>query len=459
MQPTYQNQYSSKEEEKDNFIITQLETQGSSLLDWNKKINLPLSDRNRDYAVLGEELLTEIRKDLSNLQRLHRALIMADNFDEKNYKRDHKDKGAVYQNDLIEIKKLSCEEPTEKLVNDLRAISARLDLDIDNINALFPQMVYTSVRMLRAVRIEVNKIGYPEFKNQAEASYESLVAQRPSLNLGKIQGKDKMSINYAIHTIFILNNMRKDKNDINRYQKLDADKAKRTRKYILTGMATTLIFLIVSISAMSWNDITWDDIRDFPILGIPLGICIWAFIGSFAAMLQQFYQKSIYEFGDTLKWVLIRPVLGVVMGSAIYLAFSNGFGITADTGNGSLIYLVAFFVGLSDKFTLGIIDRLQGALSNSVTENNPLDPNNTNAKLLALMQKQAEETKNNNANNTSIAKIDAVAVTTEIKEEEFRKANLAAAAALAKLDAEEEFRRLEDGGGKGNFDDMDPETA
>jgi len=257
--------------------------------------------------------------------------------------------------------------------------------------------------------------------------------------------------------------MRKDKNDIAHYQKLDAEKAKSTRKYILTGMATTLIFLTAVILGMSWKEITWDDIRDLPILGIPLGIGIWAFIGSFAAMLQQFYQKSIYEFGDTLKWVLIRPVLGVVMGSAIYLAFSNGFGITTDTGNGGLIYLVAFFVGLSDSFTLGIIDRLQGALTNSVTENNPLDPNSTNAKLLALMEKQAKANNNQNANildadvaaNIKRLKLEAK-LKAEKEAKETAEAEALAAQALAKMDAEEKLRQLADEEKK-KLDAMDPD--
>jgi len=458
-----QQQQSPYGQIQDNFLIQQLETKGSNILDWNKKVKSKLPNRNEDYKDQAEELLTEIRKDLSNLQRLHRALLMADNFDEKFYKRENKEKGAAYQNDLIEVKKLSNEEPSEKLVNDLTVISTRLDLDIDNINALFPQMIYSSVHMLRVVRIVVNQIGYPEFKTQAEASYESLLAQQPSLHLGEIQGEDKTSINSAIHTINVLNNMRKDKNDIAHYQKLDAEKAKSTRKYILTGMATTLIFLTAVILGMSWKEITWDDIRDLPILGIPLGIGIWAFIGSFAAMLQQFYQKSIYEFGDTLKWVLIRPVLGVVMGSAIYLAFSNGFGITTDTGNGGLIYLVAFFVGLSDSFTLGIIDRLQGALTNSVTENNPLDPNSTNAKLLALMEKQAKANNNQNANildadvaaNIKRLKLEAK-LKAEKEAKETAEAEALAAQALAKMDAEEKLRQLADEEKK-KLDAMDPD--
>ena len=309
-------------------------------------------------------LIKEIRSDLSSLRLMNRAIVMA-----KHIEIQYTDKSEEYKKVLSELNKLSREQPSEAIETELQIIVARLDLDMANLDAIFPQIIYSSAYMRNLMEVTVNQIGYPELKEKAEVAFSSLESIEPHLksNDNDLTNDDgTTSVEAAMRTIMLLDEMKKFQNKILQLRDQDLARKRATRNYVLLGMSMTILAFSIIIFALYWNEISWNDIRNFPIMGIPLGIGIWSFIGSFAAMLQQFYQKSTYEFGDTLKWIIIRPVLGVLMGAVIYLAFSNGFGIDINTGNGGLSYMVAFFVGLSDSFAIGIIERIQGAITSSV---------------------------------------------------------------------------------------------
>lgn len=309
-------------------------------------------------------LIKEIRSDLSSLRLMNRAIVMA-----KHIEIQYTDKSEEYKKVLSELNKLSREQPSEAIETELQIIVARLDLDMANLDAIFPQIIYSSAYMRNLMEVTVNQIGYPELKEKAEVAFSSLESIEPHLKSNDndlTNDDDTTSVEAAMRTIMLLDEMKKFQNKILQLRDQDLARKRATRNYVLLGMSMTILAFSIIIFALYWNEISWNDIRNFPIMGIPLGIGIWSFIGSFAAMLQQFYQKSTYEFGDTLKWIIIRPVLGVLMGAVIYLAFSNGFGIDINTGNGGLSYMVAFFVGLSDSFAIGIIERIQGAITSSV---------------------------------------------------------------------------------------------
>lgn len=112
--------------------------------------------------------------------------------------------------------------------------------------------------------------------------------------------------------------------------------------------------------------------QELPLIGIPQSVVVWSWLGSFAAILYRVAYQPIASLGETLKWLLARPLQGIVLGSAVYLILTAILAIfagtppdaetpviqanTADTA----VLVLSFFVGASDRLamaTFGAIAR------------------------------------------------------------------------------------------------------
>lgn len=132
-----------------------------------------------------------------------------------------------------------------------------------------------------------------------------------------------------------------------------------------TGVVVTVIVLGSQLQA---------DMIGIPILGVPISVLLWAGIGSLAAILYRFYTRRIGRLGNEIKWLIARPIIGIIMGALAYLTilsglfvFSGATGVNADIAlaKPQLIWLLAFLGGFSDKFFETIIAGLIGRLSHS----------------------------------------------------------------------------------------------
>lgn len=118
-----------------------------------------------------------------------------------------------------------------------------------------------------------------------------------------------------------------------------------------------------------------------PILGIPGPVIIWSLIGSFAAMLHRYNHRPIEDFDDAEKWLLTRPVLGVVLGSTFYLVLNSGFFLIPGINNSDssikdeVTLILSFLVGFSDRFVDSVFNALVDRYSR---ENVNQEENQTN---------------------------------------------------------------------------------
>lgn len=103
------------------------------------------------------------------------------------------------------------------------------------------------------------------------------------------------------------------------------------------------------------------------ILGVPLAVIVWGAAGSLAAILYRFYtQTTRVRWEREFRWLLARPLIGIIMGAAVYVALVAGLfafgtvGTSLEPANQrpELFWLVAFLAGFSDKFYIGIINLL-----------------------------------------------------------------------------------------------------
>lgn len=115
--------------------------------------------------------------------------------------------------------------------------------------------------------------------------------------------------------------------------------------------------------------------------GVPLSVILWGAAGSLAAILYRFYKENgqgrQIRFTVEFRWLIARPIIGVIMGAVVYLALISGLVLISTSGGApadpavsaegaitspgvrmEAFWIIAFLAGFSDKFYLGVIDLL-----------------------------------------------------------------------------------------------------
>ena len=99
------------------------------------------------------------------------------------------------------------------------------------------------------------------------------------------------------------------------------------------------------------------------ILGIPVPIWVWGMIGSLTSMLLRAGQLPFTDRTEAYRWLLFRPIVGIVMGVLTYLMVIAGlivFAGTANTQTPELIWIIAFVGSFSDSLSINLLQKLLG---------------------------------------------------------------------------------------------------
>ena len=99
------------------------------------------------------------------------------------------------------------------------------------------------------------------------------------------------------------------------------------------------------------------------VLGIPQPIWVWAIIGSFTSMLLRAGSFPFSNRVEAIRWLLFRPVVGVVMGVMTYLMLTAGlivFAGSSTTQTPELIWVIAFVGSSSDTLSVNLLQRVIG---------------------------------------------------------------------------------------------------
>lgn len=93
------------------------------------------------------------------------------------------------------------------------------------------------------------------------------------------------------------------------------------------------------------------------IINLPVPVILWSVVGSVAAILYRFTNAGDSELREPLRWLVARPLSGIIMGAVTYLIIKVGLiTINADNAantlnNSEVMYLIAFLAGFSDRFS------------------------------------------------------------------------------------------------------------
>lgn len=138
-----------------------------------------------------------------------------------------------------------------------------------------------------------------------------------------------------------------------------------------------LVYVVIVILLVIFGGSAWTTTTEIPIIGIPLSVILWSVIGSIAAMLYRFYTSRKTKTPDEIRWLIARPIIGIIMGALSYLAIISGLfifgstvGATPDpsTIRPQLLWVVSFLGGFSDKFFESIINFAVGKIPNQKQE-------------------------------------------------------------------------------------------
>lgn len=108
------------------------------------------------------------------------------------------------------------------------------------------------------------------------------------------------------------------------------------------------------------------------LFGVPTPVILWGAAGSLAAILYRFYtEQGRIRFATEFRWLIARPIIGIIMGGVVYIALKSGLVLLTTAGgtqtqnssaipdtNNAAFWIIAFLAGFSDKFYLGVIDLL-----------------------------------------------------------------------------------------------------
>ena len=175
----------------------------------------------------------------------------------------------------------------------------------------------------------------------------------------------------------------------NRKKQLEAAFARQTllkkkiqQRSIVLGMAGIMFVLIGVLSAFL------DGKAEIGVLGLPLPVVLWSFIGGIGATLYAFVgtQQQVENEPFRLDWLIGRPLVGVIMGCVVYLAVATSISAltSAEVSPGSsynegakpyLLWALAFLGGFSDKFALLLFDNLVGKYTSGGREDISNDSN------------------------------------------------------------------------------------
>ncbi len=248
---------------------------------------------------------------------------------------------------------------------ELRKLRDDLRIKVGHVNSTFIGLIYSMTTSKELVEDLVQKIGHRELREEARMHLgivSQLVERLKRLEPERLSIEAAADLSREIFgSVGVMIELEQRRWAVEELVHKDR-KRRQWTVAIVIGYIAFVLAVAIGVG-LKWGGRFW--IGDtplaslrLPLIGIPWPVIVWSLIGSFAAMIYRFNKKPIYDFGDAVKWMLTRPVQGVVLGAAFYLVLISGlflFGgrATSETSSNTandIILILSFLVGFSDRF-------------------------------------------------------------------------------------------------------------
>lgn len=327
--------------------------------------------------IISSELTEQLQQQLDVLQtnihyllQLHEVVMDSDSEAiGKDYKKKYPQRKADFESYLQDVTKWRQEPPTVALLDQVRNLRAALQSDQIRLNGEFLTAAANSAYYHNYLRQLVSSIGYVHLRNSVERTIREITAIHDQIQLLLASDNGKITVAKAAQIIQLHEAQYVYGRDIVQKHEDDRAGAQRVEWVVLAASIIVLVMVAAAFIYSAWwfgknkeVAMTWDLLKDHTMLGIPLGIVLWSILGSLAAMIHRYYKGSAYSFISSDKWVFVRPAMGVLMASVVYMAFFALFAPEDEAINPFLMLLLGFFVGYSDKFSMSLMQVIQDTL-------------------------------------------------------------------------------------------------
>lgn len=268
-----------------------------------------------------------------------------------------------------------------ELLRRLSRIIDKVNIQISRLDADFKSIIHSSRSSRSLIDNMASKINHSEYQNEAKMhlSIVSGLASRLEENDGLLDSTDVLSDD-VWSAIGVMTEIEQRRITVERLISLDRG-AKRFTVLSVTVYLTILILILSLIyvfsNVPSIEDKSLEELK-VRLFEIPWPVVLWSFMGSIAAMIYRFNKNPIHAFSDAVKWMITRPIQGVVLGSTFYLVLVSGLflltGMNPTESSDSVrvnetILVLAFLVGFSDKFADSVFNTLVERYSGSAKKN------------------------------------------------------------------------------------------
>lgn len=144
---------------------------------------------------------------------------------------------------------------------------------------------------------------------------------------------------------------------------------KQIERFVVLLLAAAMIAVVAFFASFAGEGSKID------VLGLPVPVVLWSFIGGVGATLYAFVGTQKYEQTEALRldWLIGRPLVGVIMGSVVYLAVATSLSAVGDVNTAEskapyLLWALSFIGGFSDKFAILLFDNLVGKFTRTEKE-------------------------------------------------------------------------------------------
>lgn len=246
------------------------------------------------------------------------------------------------------------------LIELAKALGSKLSVAKDNYAS---RVIESRDRYIDVRQLTLNKLTETQTRAILQVTEKSQLRQILTMSLELTiqvyEAKTEQEIN------MVADSAQRIESFLDRYEN---DKKRRNRHRVSAIIILVLLFIGLFAFTIFSPLLHVEELYSIPILKIPLSVLLWSAIGSIASMLYRFNKASDSELQDPLRYLISRPLFGILMGTLVYLAVKVGF-LTAVSGNqdisletNELVWLISFLVGFSDRFSDEILKSLIGRL-------------------------------------------------------------------------------------------------
>ena len=140
----------------------------------------------------------------------------------------------------------------------------------------------------------------------------------------------------------------------------------RTRRFS-TPLVSLIVYLMVGLGALAYKAdyaaMSALELNELTFGGIPVPVILWSVIGSLTSMLLRAGRAPFADVSEALRWVISRPIVGVVMGILTYLLLVAGllvFAGQAEPQTPQLLWVIAFVGSFSDTLSVNLLQKVLG---------------------------------------------------------------------------------------------------